>query len=174
MIKHDSRRTKDFNGSRKLSHAGTTAMLICLVLVTGNQLLQSSKIRIEKKVETSGENFTCRLPSVTNLLGWRQKIGLRNEQVFILEKLRTSEEKQLVPLNKNLANITGRMDSSTQPDNRAIGLAEIQSIAAEISIPSKQKRNIERSFSELAWKTLSAEQQSSARKLMMRTKRSEH
>jgi hypothetical protein len=69
----------------KLAGPGTIAMIVCLILLVSWNLLRPSKVRIERKVESSGENRLDRKPSPALLLQWRNQLGLYPQQIIELE-----------------------------------------------------------------------------------------
>lgn len=77
---------------------GTAAMLICLLVILGYQLITPVKVRIERKVETSGEVLRKRLPTINSLIAFQAKLSLNKEQVTRLNDLSRKEKAQLKPV----------------------------------------------------------------------------
>lgn len=153
--------------------AGTRAMLICLILILGWQMLHQAKVRIERKVETSGERLVARLPSVSHLLNWKTSISLTEQQLQKLSNLREQQEKELIPIEAQTAEIMSPVQQSAESSlKKPMGASEFQTIARQLSIPSKRKRQIERQFSESAWTLLTEEQKQDALGLWRKSRNS--
>ncbi|HIA54142.1 MAG TPA: hypothetical protein EYN91_18985 [Candidatus Melainabacteria bacterium] len=151
--------------SARRFRSGTTAMLICLVLIVGYQVSQPQKVRIERRVEPSGEGLPKRLPAVSLLLQWQKKLGLRDEQVKMLGDLDSQEKAELKPIEESLSEITSMMKSNGSPAELHMNISQIQALAKEAAEPSRRKREIVSRFSKQAWQVLESQQQSLATKL---------
>ncbi len=139
---------------------GTAAMLICMVLVLGWQWLQPNKVRIEHKVEASGET-AIRLPTLSELLEWKAVVCLTEEQISKITQLDHEQVIELSPVDAQIADVRAQVDGSTKNGSRA-GMTALNSLASQIAGPSRRKREIERRFSEQAWLCLSNDQKEKA------------
>jgi hypothetical protein len=137
---------------------GTAAMLICLSILLGYQLVNPDKVRIERKVETSGEGFQKRLPTIDSLLASQEKLSLSKEQVTVLTDLREKEQAQLKGVEAQISELTKRVGADLKGANAQISLVDLQVLAMDISAPSKRKRAIEKRFSNDSWRVLSEDQ----------------
>ncbi|MBX3150338.1 hypothetical protein KF728_09340 [Candidatus Obscuribacterales bacterium] len=147
--------------------SGTAAMVVCLVLIVSYELSQPQKVRIERKVEASGEGLSKRLPAVSSLLQWQNKLGLSKEQVRILGALDVQEKAALKPIEESLSEMTSQMKSNGSSAELHMNTTQIQVLAKNIAEPSRRKRQIISQFSKQAWQVLGAEQQSLASKLSL-------
>lgn len=147
--------------------SGTMAMVICLVLVVSYQLSQPQKVRIERKVESSGEGLSKRLPAVSSLLQWQNKLGLSEKQISMLDALDIQEKAALKPIEESLSVMKSRIRSNGSPAELHMNMSQIQGLAKDIAEPSKRKRQINIQFSKQAWQVLGSEQQSLASKLSL-------
>lgn len=146
---------------------GTVAMLICLLLVLGYQLVKPDKVRIERKVEASGEGLQKRLPTIASLLASEEELSLSKEQVTVLNGLSKEEQAQLKPVEMQISEITKRIGVGSKEADTKTSFADLQVLATDISAPSKQKREIERRFSNDAWRVLREEQKIRASQLFL-------
>jgi len=145
---------------------GTGAMLLCLVLILGWQMLHQPKVRIERKVEVSGERPAARLPAVSDLLDWKTSILLTEQQFRKLDSLHDQQTKELIPIEAQAREIMSHVQQAADGNSRRpLSSSDLQLMAKQLSIPSKRKREIERQFSESAWSCLSANQKENALKL---------
>ena len=151
---------------------GTAAMLICLLVILGYQLITPVKVRIERKVETSGEVLRKRLPTINSLIAFQAKLSLNKEQVTRLNDLSRKEKAQLKPVEGEITEIRKRFESDSKETERTMTLADLQRHATNISAPSKVKREIEVRFSIEAWRVLREEQRLVARQIFSGAKES--
>jgi|694.fasta_scaffold26844_2 hypothetical protein len=155
----------EMSKSARHFRSGTTAMLICLLLIVGYQLSQPEKVRIERRVEASGEGLSKRLPAASSLLHWQKKLRLGEEQVKILSDLDNQEKAELKPIEQSLSEMTSMMKSNGSPAELHMNISQIQALAKEVAAPSRRKREIVSRFSKQAWQVLGSQQQSLASKL---------
>lgn len=137
---------------------GTVAMLICLLILLGYHLIEPGKVRVERKVETSGEGLQKRLPTIASLLASQEKLSLSKEQMIVLNDLSKEEKAQLKPIDTLISEITKRIEAESKNTDAKMSLADMQVLATDISAPSKQKREIEKRFSNDGWRVLEEEQ----------------
>lgn len=154
--------------SLKLAGPGTIAMIICLILLVSWNLLRPSKVRIERKVEASGENKLERRPTPALLLLWKDQLALSSHQVIELQRCESERQKVLTPLNAAVQKAIGPLPSTQeQSSNKNIDLGQLTAIAAQIKAPSRQLRAVEVSFSERGWSILNQRQRQQAQAIRL-------
>ncbi len=147
----------------KLAGPGTIAMIVCLILLVSWNLLRPSKVRIERKVEGSGENRLNRKPSPALLLQWRNQLGLYPQQIIELEHCESERQKELAPLNAAVKEAVSPLQSAQeQSSHNKVDIGQLNAIAAQIKAPSRQLRAVENSFSERGWSILNQRQRQQA------------
>ncbi|MBP9811713.1 hypothetical protein KBF38_25660 [bacterium] len=152
----------------KLAGPGTIAMIVCLILLVSWNLLRPSKVRIERKVEASGESRLVRKPSPALLLMWKDQLGLSPKQVIELQHCESERQRELVPFNAAVKEAIGSLQSTQeQPSNNKVDIGQITAIAAQIKAPSRQLRAVEVSFSERAWSVLNQKQRQQAQDIRL-------
>ncbi|QQR58774.1 MAG: hypothetical protein IPG59_04555 [Candidatus Melainabacteria bacterium] len=153
------------NSKSKIPFAGpgTVAMLLCLILLMGFQSLHPPKVKVIRKVEPSGEAPEARLPTVSELLDWKAIVGLTEKQVEGIRHLQDQQIKTLTPIEIQLSEITSQVQSASKSSSdRALNPANLQMIAKQLAEPSRQKREIEKRFSQEAWTFLADKQKETA------------
>jgi len=153
------------NSKTKVPFAGpgTVAMLLCLVLLLSWQSLHPPKLEIVRKVETSGEVPEARLPTVSDLLDWKAVVGLTEKQVEGIRRLQDQQIKTLTPIEIQLSEITSQVQSAVKSSSdQALDPASLQLIAKQLAGPSRQKREIEKRFSQKGWTLLTDKQRETA------------
>ena len=152
----------------KLAGPGTIAMIVCLILLVSWNLLRPPKVRIERKVETSGENILERKPTPALLLSWKVQLGLSPQQVIELQRCESGRQRELAPLNAAVKEAISPLQSTQeQPSNNKVDIGQLNAIASQINAPSKQLRALEVSFSERAWSILSQKQRQQAQEIRL-------
>ena len=147
----------------KLAGPGTIAMIVCLILLVSWNLLRPSKVRIERKVEASGEKRLDRKPTPALLLLWKNRLGLNPQQIIELQRCESERQKELAPLNTAVSDAISPLKSTQmQSSNSKIDIGQLNAIAAQIKAPSRQLRAVEISFSERGWSILNQRQKQQA------------
>lgn len=148
--------------------AGTGVMVMCLLLVFGNQSLRQPKVAIERRVETSGTLNEKRLPAVSTIVDSKTALRLSESQIEKLQTLQEGQSKALLPIEKQLTEVMSPLKSTDRSrTTMSMNPRDIQVIAKQIFGPSKSKREIENGFSKRAWSVLTREQQEIALKLSL-------
>jgi hypothetical protein len=148
--------------------AGTGVMVMCLLLVFGNQSLRQPKVAIERRVETSGTLNEKRLPAVSTIVDSKTALRLSESQIEKLQTLQEGQSKALLPIEKQLTEVMSPLKSTDRSrTTMSMNPRDIQVIAKQISDPSRRKREIENGFSKRAWSVLTREQQEIALKLSL-------
>ncbi len=152
----------------KLAGPGTIAMIVCLILLVSWNLLRPSKVRIERKVEASGENRLDRKPTPALLLLWKDQLALSPQQLIELQRCANERQKELAPLNAAVKEAISPLQSTQeQPSNNKVDIGQLNAIASQINAPSRQLRAVEVSFSERAWSILSQKQRQQAQEIRL-------
>lgn len=152
----------------KLAGPGTIAMIVCLILLISWNLLRPPKVKIERKVETSGENILERKPTPELLLSWKVQLGLSPQQVIELQRCESGRQRELAPLNAAVKEAIGQFQSTQeQTSNSKVDIGQLTAIAAQIKAPSRQLRTVEVSFSERGWSILSQKQRQQAQDIRL-------
>lgn len=133
----------------RLLGPGTIVMIVGVMVVVGWQLLVPPKVRIERKVETSGYDHFGRKPSISDLLSWSPELELSVVQRESLVKLAKEERSKLVPVKTMIAKTLQRFNEfAEQHKSEAAGVNDMQAEIAPIQALSRQKRKIEQDFAE--------------------------
>lgn len=157
----------------KLAGPGTIAMIVCLILLVSWNLLRPSKVRIERKVEASGDTRLERKPSSALLLLWQVQLGLSAQQVIDLQRCESARQRELAPLNAEVKEAISPLQlTQGQPVNSKVDIGQLKAIAAQIKAPSRQLRAVEVSFSERGWSILSQKQRQQAQGIRLATSKS--
>lgn len=152
----------------KLGGPGTIAMIVCLILLVSWSLLRPTKVRIERKVEASGENRLERKPTPALLLLWKVQLGLSPQQVIDLQRCESERQRELAPLSAEVkAAINLLQSTQALSSNSKVDIGQLTSIAAQIKAPSRQLRAVEVSFSERGWSILSQKQRQQAQDIRL-------
>lgn len=85
----------------------------------------------------------------------------------VLNGLSKEEQAQLKPVEMQISEITKRIGVGSKEADTKTSFADLQVLATDISAPSKQKREIERRFSNDAWRVLREEQKIRASQLFL-------
>ena len=157
----------------KLAGPGTIAMIVCLILLVSWNLLRPSKVKIERKVEASGENRLDRKPTPALLLLWKDQLGLSARQVIELHRCESERQRELAPLNAAVKEAISPLQSTQeQPSNSKVDVGQLTAIAARLKAPSSQLRAVEVSFSERGWSILNQKQKQQAQEIRLASSKS--
>lgn len=145
----------------------STVFLVLSLLVAGAwQLLQSSRVTVERQIETSTDIGFKRKPGLSALLSWSEDLNLSAAQKEELKKLIKQEQAELKPVEAEISKLS---ESFNQFAGRHAGgpasLAQLQAAARPISEGSRLMRQIEQRFAERGLAILDATQKQKSRQL---------
>ncbi|MBI4533501.1 MAG: hypothetical protein HY711_06095 [Candidatus Melainabacteria bacterium] len=155
----DKRRLRQFG-------PGTIVLIIGLLVIGCWRLFNPPRVLIERALETSGEPYVERKPSVSDLLAWSGELHLSMSQKDSLGKLLEEEKVKLTDVEDKIVKVTQEFnDFVSKHQTGGAGLEELKGAAEPILELSRQKRRIEQGFVEMGLAVLDKVQKDKVKEL---------
>ncbi len=146
--------------------AGTFFMLLGLGIIACGQLLWPPKVKVEHEIIPSVIEIQTGEASISELLKCKNLLNLSDKQIVRLKELETDENKQLEPLENEIAKFYEDFNGFVHAKReKATSLPAIKEAAGVISLLSSRKRQIMADYSEKGLSLLSRQQRNLAERL---------